>query len=311
MPRQVATSGSRRSAWRKGDAGPSQAAAVRDRMLQHIDAAAVRLRPRRRITDEDVHEARKSIKRARAALRLLQPALAANEMARSRVSLRDAGRALASVRDAKVMADRFSEMLRRTGIDEFAVSTIASAASSSNSPAARRSARTRSNPAAARAGLTNARRWLSDATLTADGWLPLAEGIRAIYKSGRRDLPTDASAASSEALHEWRKRVKNYWHALEVLVEPKRPAYVRQTINSARRLADALGEEHDLALLAEALRASQQSEDERVTILLEAIRLRRRRLRRRALRTGSKLYAETPGAMVRQLRPRLPPRGRA
>lgn len=312
MPKRVATSRSPRSAppeprhAPRGDSPSVKRTAstpvgvVRERLLQHIDAAAGRLQSRRSITDEDVHEARKSIKRARATLRLLQPALDANATERSRVALRDAGRALASARDAKVLADRFVEMLRRVDIEPFAVSSIAGPGTAK---ARGTGARNRSNPAAARAGLIDARQWLAAAAITATGWAPLAAGLRAIYKSGRRDLPEDADASSSEALHEWRKRVKNYLHALEALGGPKKRSPVaRRTISSARRLADALGEEHDLAMLAEALRASAQVEDVRVARLLGGIALRRNRLRRRALKTGAQLYAEPPAAMVRKLR---------
>jgi hypothetical protein len=96
--------------------------------------------------------------------------------------------------------------------------------------------------------------------------------------------------------------VKDYLHALEVIVASGRPSPIRRTISSARRLADVLGEEHDLALLADALGSSQESRDERVRTLLEGSRQRRHRLRRRALKLGARLYAETPAAMERGLR---------
>jgi CHAD domain-containing protein len=142
-----------------------------------------------------------------------------------------------------------------------------------------------------------------DTPLSATDWTPLGDGIRAIYRSGRREMPgKSVRAASSEVLHEWRKRVKNYLHALEVIVASARPSPIRRTISSARRLADVLGEEHDLALLADALRASAEHEDRRVGKLLKAIEERRRRLRRRALKSGTRLYAETPTGMERWLR---------
>lgn len=316
MPQRFATSRSPRSAppesrrASRGDspkakrAAPTPVGVLRERLLAHIEAAAGRLQSRHAITDADIHEARKSIKRARATLRLLQPAFDAAATDRSRVALRDAGRALSSARDAKVMADRFDEMRRRCGIDEFAVSTLPRSNSTRAGSAVRRTdARHRSDPAAARDGLLHAHDGLAAAPFVSTGWAPLAQGLRAIYKRGRRDLPRDAGDASSEALHEWRKRVKSYLHALEALAgSKKRPPAIREAISSARRLADALGEEHDLALLADALRASAQSEDVRVARLLGGIVVRRGRLRRRALKLGTALYAEPPAAMIRKLR---------
>jgi CHAD domain-containing protein len=273
-------------------------------LLKQIGDAANRLRTDRTLTDVDVHEARKSIKRARAVLKLLRPALEEDEVARSRVSLRDAGRALASARDAKVMAERFTEVLDRVGMGAFTISTINGRDSVAKRSRSRAGSGRRVAAASARACLQRARQRLQAAPLAAAGRTTLDDGLRAIYRSGRRDLPRDASAASTEAMHEWRKRLKDYQYALEVLAAPEHLPLVRRTIGSARRLADALGEEHDLALLADALRASDCSEDPRVTELLAAIRLRRRRLRRRALKLGAVLYAESPAVMVRKLRHR-------
>jgi CHAD domain-containing protein len=218
----------------------------------------------------------------------------------SKSALRDAGRALSSARDAKVIADRYAEMLRRAGIEAIPVSTIVESQPLTEHNAARRR---RSDVVTARTGLAAMRTRLATAPLSATDWTPLGRGIRAIYRRSRRATPgKSAGAASTETWHEWRKRVKDYLHALEVVVAPGRSSPVRRTISSARRLADVLGEEHDLVLLADALRASAESQDARIAELLDAIRLRRHRLRRRARRTGARLYAETPAAIEKQLR---------
>lgn len=284
-------------------AGPTDVAAVRAQLLAHLDAASSRLRQRRTIADEDVHEARKSIKRARTVLKLLQPALPAALFESSKADLRDAGRSLSSTRDAKVMADRFAEMRERVGIVAFPVSTIASISPVTGNTRAQR----RSNFTDARTRLAAVRSRLSNSPLTVSDGAPLCRGIRSIYRRGRRAMPAkSARADSTKALHEWRKQVKHYLHALEVVLAPGCPSPLRRSIGSARRLADVLGEEHDLALLADALRASAENQDARVAELMHATRLRRRRLRRRALRTGRRLYAETPATLEKQLRRAMP-----
>ena len=250
------------------------------------------------MTDIDVHEARRSIKRARAVLKLLRPSLAANDVARSKTALRDAGKVLAAARDARVIVDRLDEMLRRAGIARSAVSSLADevsgvAAASSAQPI---------DPAAALAVLVLARKRLARVSLPARNWTPLGAGLRSIYKDGRQLMPGKADFVTVEALHEWRKLVKSYWHALEVF-EPMRPAQIRRTIDLARRLADALGEDHDLALLADKLRSSAtRKRGEPVLELLDAIERRQRRLRRRAIKMGSVLYAEAPAVMEKRLR---------
>jgi CHAD domain-containing protein len=275
--------------------GPESVAAVRDLLLVHIDAVISRLELLRAMTSIDVHEARKSIKRARAVLKLLQPSLPASSAARSRSELRDAGRALAAARDAKVIADRFDETLQRTGLARSAVSSLARSVSTA-------SAAQSGDPESVLAGLAAARRRLARVSLPGRDWAPLGAGIRSIYKSGRQRMPAKADTASVTAMHEWRKQVKSYWHALEAFA-PVHPTQIRRTIGAARRLADSLGEEHDLALLAHRLRvAATGTRGEPVAELLDAIERRRCRLRRRALKIGTALYAEAPAVMEKRLR---------
>jgi CHAD domain-containing protein len=279
--------------------GPDSVAAVRDLLLAHIDATTSRLELRRAMTDIDVHEARKSIKRARAVLRLLRPSLTANGFARSKAALRDAGRALAAARDAKVIADRLDEMLRRASI---AKSTVRGLTGALPAAMASASATQPSDPEVALASLVLTRKRLARASLPARNWTPLGTGLRSIYQDGQQLMPGTADPVSVEALHEWRKQVKSYWHALEVFA-PVRPTPIRRTIDSARRLADTLGEDHDLALLADKLRVSAaEVQGGPVLDLLDAIGRRQRRLRRRALEIGSALYAEAPAVMEKRLR---------
>src|SRR4051794_31867359 len=62
------------------------------------------------LADEVVHDARKRLKKARALLRLLREALGPRIYRRENACLRDAGRPLTEVRDAKVLVDTFDEL---------------------------------------------------------------------------------------------------------------------------------------------------------------------------------------------------------
>lgn len=278
--------------------GPDSVAAVRDLLLTHIDAVTRRLALRGAMTDADVHEARRSIKRARAVLKLLRPSLAANEVTRSKAALRDAGKVLAAARDARVIADRLDEMLRRAGMTTSAISGLADELSGVAAASSAQASDTETTLAV----LVLVRKRLARVSLPARNWAPLGAGLRSIYKDGRQLMPGKADFVTVDGLHEWRKLVKSYWHALEAF-EPMRPAQIRRTIDSARRLADTLGEDHDLALLADRLRSSAAGKrGEPVLELLDAIERRQRRLRRRAIKMGFILYAEAPAVMETRLR---------
>jgi hypothetical protein len=136
------------------------------------------------------------------------------------------------------------------------------------------------------------------------------------------------------AMHEWRKRVKDLRYAAEMLrraerthapalpgaagrAERRRRARARQqakflrcTARAADDLGEALGEDHDLAVLAQLVRAhGAKRAQPRLRRrprrgLLKAIARRRRKLRARALRDGRRLYAREPSKFLRSTRAR-------
>ncbi|MGH8670054.1 MAG: CHAD domain-containing protein, partial [Burkholderiales bacterium] len=74
---------------------------------------ALALLRRPRFADRSVHEIRREIKRARAALRLLRDALGKEAYARENAALRDAGRRLSAVRDARVVQETLERVAKR------------------------------------------------------------------------------------------------------------------------------------------------------------------------------------------------------
>jgi CHAD domain-containing protein len=81
----------------------ADARGVRD-ILCAFTAEATDALGNKRVSDTDIHEARKAVKRARAALRLMRDALPQAAYRRENAALRDASRPLSSVRDARSRA---------------------------------------------------------------------------------------------------------------------------------------------------------------------------------------------------------------
>src|SRR4030095_5558012 len=73
-------------------------------LRQQLGGALAELRGKA-LRDASVHEARKQLKRARATLRLLRGGIRAASYRRANRRLRDAGRPLSDVRDARVLLD--------------------------------------------------------------------------------------------------------------------------------------------------------------------------------------------------------------
>ena len=90
-----------------------RSAAVRGAACDEIADALNALWEQRQPNDEAMHQVRKDLKRARAALRLLREAVGEAAYARENTELRDAARPLAGVRDATVALGILRELLEK------------------------------------------------------------------------------------------------------------------------------------------------------------------------------------------------------
>jgi CHAD domain-containing protein len=247
-----------------------------------------------RISDEAVHETRKALKKARAALRLLRPGLEPPAYRAQNALLRDAGRCLSPLREPKSMLDTLAalrahapEALSRVKLDRVRKSLRAEKTRATRDLASRRTA------------LAKCIRLLKYSLARAEqpdfsriGPEPLADGMRRIYRKGRRSLAQARKSRAPEAFHEWRKQTKYLLNALETLYGA-RLGKARKTGRRAEKLAERLGDDHDLDALG---RRTQT-----LKTLQALIARRRSKLQKQALSLGKKLYVEKPGRFVKRL----------
>ena len=252
-----------------------------------------------------VHDARKSLKKSRSALRLVRFDLDAELRRGENVVLRDAGRRLSGVRDADVLL----KTLSRVGEAEYEPSPPAAAVDALRSALERHRdalvAQTHDGEGAA----TEAVRELRAAVRRVDTW-PLEDapraltgGLRRLYTAGQDTMKAAFAAnADDEAWHDWRKRVKDLWYALRIL-EPASPRMLGGMVAEASELSDILGDHNDLAVLDEAIdvHGADLAPDDAAALHV-AVRARRDELRVAARRPAAFLYAETPKAFVRRVR---------
>ncbi len=98
-----------------------------------------------------------------------------------------------------------------------------------------------------------ARRRLPEWRFQHDDIEALASGFERIYRNGRRAVRAAEADQSDEHFHEVRKRTKELWHSAEIL-SPVAPEQMAKLILLAHRLSDLVGDDHDLAVLAEHIR---------------------------------------------------------
>ncbi len=263
----------------------------------------------RRIDGADewtVHEIRKVLKRLRALMRLLRHKLGRRRFARENAALRDCGRHLAGARDAEVMLSTLDVLCKRhpaklagsRGVRRLRAQLFAERDRAAT--AAILDPRLRG---AVAGELRAVRERVAGWELTARDAKLVEPGLERLYREGRRDLRSARRRQDSEALHQWRKRVKDLRYVAETL--DRGDKRIHRVARRADRLGETLGEEHDLALLARAVRERRKrfaGDRAARKALLKLIARRRAKLRRRALRDGERLYRRRPRAFVRRLR---------
>jgi CHAD domain-containing protein len=256
------------------------------------------------LSDHSVHEARKALKRARAALRLLRDALDDAAYRAENAALRDAGRQLAPLRDSKAALAALDALRKRHPGKTRALGLEKLRSSLQGAPE-------RALPQQPARLLKRCLVRTEKPDFARIGAGPLDRGLRRIYRKGRKAFAEARSASTTEALHEWRKQVKYLANALEALYGTKRgktgkiarrtKKFIRtkKLTSSAGKLAGRLGDEHDFAVLAQrtrALKAPQRG-------LQPLIERRRAKLQKRSFALGEKLYRRKPGRFVERLPP--------
>ena len=249
-----------------------------------------------------VHEARKSLKKARAVLRLVQCDIPKRSYRRENVALRDAGRAISGVRDADVMVETVDGLKERFA-GQVPAKTFTALRRRLSTQA--RAARDVDEGAIAQLveDLRGAATRVEDWPLDEIGWATVTRGAVRSYRRARKAGTVAAERPTAENLHEWRKRVKDHWYH-QRLLEGAWPAVLAAHAEQAHVLSDTLGDDHDLAVLAQQL-AESDGPLSNLSIdgdeVLELIARRRAELAELATQHGRRIFAESPKAYGRRL----------
>jgi len=252
--------------------------------------------------DISIHDARKRIKRARAALRLVRDPLGGRWFRKENESLRDAAKPLSQIRDAKILVESLDTLARRATPSDRAALRSARADLIAHQLRVRGRVIGRKQALKlALEALRSTRNRASEWPRGSRGWSGLGAGVRRVYRAGRKAFASARRGPSDERLHEWRKQTKYLWHQLEML-EPIAPTRIRVWEREAHQLSDCLGDDHDLALLAQHLRRAHRRiapQDVRAVSLL--IARRRRTFRTKAMRLGKRVYSTKPRLFSKRL----------
>jgi CHAD domain-containing protein len=255
--------------------------------------------------ETSVHEARKSLKRTRALLRLVRPGLGETDFRKSNARLRDIARGLSAARDRDVvrallkgLEDSKPPMARAARQLLAALDATPAVANGSGAP--------HRDVGEALHEIAAMRRELGDLALHPASFDTIVAGLTKSHRAGRKALALAlTNPEEAEALHDLRKAAQAYWRQM-ILIQHAWPEACLARAAAAKLVADLLGQDHDVALLDGVLAGAEGqslSATERRTLARYCLK-RHAELRAEALPKAQLLFVEKSdqlGARMRTL----------
>jgi CHAD domain-containing protein len=282
------------------EAGESVPAGIMRVIQEQLEDAAAQLsQTDKSKRDDAIHEARKSVKKIRAALRLVEDDLGAL-FDRENIRLRNTGRKLASFRDAAAAIEIFEGVLADAKLEKDTLGSIRRGLvqekrKSDQSPALR----TVLGKLAKSLSTTDKR--VKQWPLRTGGYPGIEKGLKRTFRRGRKAMAAAYDTPTPENYHDWRKRVKDHWYHLTLLEHLWTPEMEKQE-KILKELETCLGNDHDLVLLLEKLQApGAKYRKQDIDSFVELAGDHQKKLRESAASLGEEIYDEKPGTFVKRV----------
>jgi CHAD domain-containing protein len=246
-----------------------------------------------------IHDARRCLKRLRALLRLVRPALDEAVYRREAQRLAGIGRLFSGARDLHVMRQTVANLDRQFGPLPCGATPrlhrlLANGKSDANTNAHA------DGRHQALVQLKRCRTFFAGSTLAGVAFEHLNLGIERSYEKARRSFRKAYREPDDEVFHAWRKAVQQHWRHM-LLVSGAWPEALSARARAAKELSQVLGEDHDLSILlayvSNHLSAAFSAAD--LAALAAVCRSSQSELRARAKPRGTRLFAE-PAADLKQ-----------
>jgi CHAD domain-containing protein len=247
-----------------------------------------------------VHECRKSLKRLRALVRLVAPALGKKAARRRIKALGAVAQLLADRRDQAVIMETAASLSSETGTDgSLTLAPLKTHFAKSVGDAVQPL-----DPVCAleaRQLLALELKKFDGARLRERGFAAFDGGLEKSYRRARKALREAYGEPSDETFHALRKSVQWHWRQMSLLARAW-PEEAAVRVNAARELSQMLGDDHDLAMLINTTaKADDISPEHKEAIIGLCIR-KQQALRAAAEHPAEQLFAEPTAAFVKRMR---------
>ncbi|HST30144.1 MAG TPA: CHAD domain-containing protein [Chthoniobacterales bacterium] len=241
-----------------------------------------------------VHETRKHLKKARAALRLVRKEIGAGLFREQDHCLRNVGRLTSDIRDAEVRLQTVRELQgitqrhgRRGAYPRLEAMLMMEL---ENFMAAFAEWQIQAVPILERAH-TNVNCWPLDHFDCKE----LRRAVQRSYKSARKALACAQTTPTTGNFHRFRTRAKRLWYDLRIL-GPVNPVVLKNLSDDLDAMGSLLGRAHDLSFLDDRLRREEQNAEwqRESHRLLAVIEVNQGDLQRGAAELAEHFFAERP-----------------
>ena len=251
-----------------------------------------------------VHEARKSCKKVRAALRIVRDEIGNNLFKQENIRYRDIARKLALVRDSWVkieVLDRLTPEMTKT-LPELIIEAFRNHLIQDYDDAVHREKEDMHLVPMIQESIHTSIEVLENLPIQHEGFSAMRSGIHRTYARGRKGLVNSTLVPTPENFHEWRKRVKYLWHQVEILfnIHPDEMAELALKLHT---LSDYLGDHHDLVVLRKTVQVYNEdfNEDVETMELVGLIDTKRLDMEFQAIRHGEKIFIHSPNSFLEKL----------
>ncbi len=274
--------------------------AVRRIAADQVDRALAAFGDDDRGVHDVIHRVRTRCKKVRALLRLVRE-VAPDLYATENAAFRDTARRLSDLRDASAVYEVCDALLDTFPAGADHLSPVRDILSARRDELVA-DADAEATLVAVAGDLRAVRERIDGWTVDADGFDALAGGLAKTYRRAVDRLADVVEDPTTEALHEWRKRIK--YHRLHVrLLQDAWPAALRTRRSLLHDQTDDLGDDHDLAILRNLLHRDPDRFGGTATVATVTALIDRKRaaLQQRGLARGRRLFAEQPDEFVDRL----------
>lgn len=252
---------------------------------------------------EAIHEARKSVKKIRAILRLAGTELG-GVYGEENIRFRDIGRTLSELRDAGAMVETFDGLRKLYGsdVDRRAWDSLHRILEQRREET-ERGLNTQQLFEDCPRQLEAVAEQVDNWPLDGNGFGVIAPGLKQAFRRGREAMEEAQRNPTPENFHQWRKRVKDHWYHVRLLHNiwgDMMGAYG----DVLKAIQTWLGDDHNLTVLEGLITDAngQAGGGKSMKHLLAVMERHQAQLRDQAVTAGVRVYREKPKRLVQAMK---------